>query len=253
MGKMGGSRHLKREMAPSFWPIHRKEFHWITKPKPGPHPIYQCIPLILVVREIFGFAKTRREAKRIISQGNVLVDGKIRRDELFPTGLMDVISIPKIKKNYRVLPSRRELILHLIGAEEAEFKLCRIDGKRIVKDGRIQLNLHDGKNILTPVKDPNNPDEDVYRTFDTLKVRLKDGEVIEHLKLAKDMSAVFIGGKNMGKYGNIVSLEKQSGRRRKKSIIVIKDEKGETYQTILDYIFVVGDKNPCISLPRMEV
>jgi len=240
-------------MAPSFWPIHRKEFHWITKPKPGPHPIYQCIPLVLVVREIFGFAKTRREAKRIISQGNVLVDGKVRRDELFPTGLMDVVSIPKIKRNYRVLPSRKGLILHPIEEKEAEFKLCRIDGKHVVKNGHIQLNLHDGKNILVPVENPHNPDEDVYRTFDILKIRLKDGEVIEHLKLAEGMIAIFIGGKNMGKYGSIVSLEKQSGRRREKSLVMIKDDREETYQTTLNYVFVIGDDKPRISLPRMEV
>jgi small subunit ribosomal protein S4e len=36
-------------------------------------------------------------------QANLLVDGRIRKDPKFPLGLMDVLSIPRIKKNYRVL------------------------------------------------------------------------------------------------------------------------------------------------------
>ncbi|MEM2969939.1 MAG: S4 domain-containing protein, partial [Candidatus Bathyarchaeia archaeon] len=84
MGKKGGKGHLKREAAPGFWPIHRKKYVWTIKPLPGPHPIHQCLPLTLVVREILGLAKTRREAKKIVSQGKILVDGRIIHNERFP-------------------------------------------------------------------------------------------------------------------------------------------------------------------------
>jgi len=251
LGKMGGSRHLKREAAPGFWPIHRKEFHWAVKPSPGPHPIEQCIPLVLIVREILGYAKTRKEAKQIISQGKVMVDGKIRRDDLFPTGLMDVVSIPEIEKHFRILPSEKGLILHPISKSEAGFKLCRIENKTTVKNGHIQLNLHDGRNILIRVNDPRNPEEDVYRTFDTLKIKLEDQSILEHMKLAEGMFAIFTSGKNIGKSGRIVSIE-ETGRERRKSLVTIEDEKGERYQTILDYIFVVGNEKPHISLPSLE-
>jgi len=36
-------------------------------------------------------------------QANIFVNGRIRKDPKFPLGLMDVFSIPRIKKNYRVL------------------------------------------------------------------------------------------------------------------------------------------------------
>lgn len=61
LGKKGGRRHLKRKPAPKTWPIHRKEQVWTIKPRPGPHPISRCLPLTLVVRDILGFAKTRKE------------------------------------------------------------------------------------------------------------------------------------------------------------------------------------------------
>ncbi|HDM89168.1 MAG TPA: 30S ribosomal protein S4e, partial [Candidatus Bathyarchaeota archaeon] len=112
MGKKGGSLHLKREASPPFWPIHRKKFVWTVKPRPGPHPVSRCIPLLLIIRDILGFAETRKEAKKIISQGKILVDGRVRRDDRYPVGLMDVVSIPELKMNYRVLPFKKGLTLH---------------------------------------------------------------------------------------------------------------------------------------------
>jgi ribosomal protein S4E len=75
LGKKGGSTGLKRKPAPRFWPIHRKEFTWVVKPSPGPHSLQNCLPLAIVLRDILGFAQTRKEAKSIVSQGKVYVDG----------------------------------------------------------------------------------------------------------------------------------------------------------------------------------
>ena len=253
MGRKGGSSHLKREAAPWFWPIHRREFHWVVKPSSGPHPIERCLPLTIIIREMLGFAKTRREAKRIISQGKILVDGKIRKDDLFPVGIMDVISIPELKRYYRIIPCRKGFYLHEIKSEEADFKLCRIEGKTVVKGGHIQLNLHDGHNILIRVKDPENPVEDVYRTYDTLKISLKGQEILEHFKMVEGAYAIFTGGKNMGRHGSIISIEKRTGRKKERSLVTIKSSDGESYQTTLNYVFVIGNKQPQISIPPPEV
>ena len=252
MGRMGGRRHLKREVTPAFWPIHRKKFVWALKPSPGPHPIERCIPLGIIVRDLLGFAKTMREAKKIIAQGKILVDGRVRRDEHFPVGLMDVVSIPEIDVNYRVLPYEKGLILHEISGEEAKYKICRIENKTTVNGGHIQLNLHDGRNILIRSEDPSNPAGNIYRTFDTLKISLPDQEILEHLRLEIGMMAIFVDGENIGKYGIIREIDERSSIKRRRNLVTIEDSKGETYQTILDYVFVIGDKTPRISLRGME-
>ena len=252
MGKMGGKRHLKREVTPKFWPIHRKKFVWALKPSPGPHPIERCIPLGIIVRDLLGFAKTMREAKKIIAQGKILVDGRVRCDEHFPVGLMDVVSIPEINVNYRVLPSEKGLILHEIDDEEAKYKICRIENKTTVNGGHIQLNLHDGRNILIRSEDPSNPAGNIYRTFDTLKISLPSQEILEHLRLEIGMLALFIDGENIGKHGIIREIDERSSIKRRRNLVTIEDNKGETYRTILDYIFVIGDKTPRISLRGME-
>ncbi|MBS7656807.1 MAG: 30S ribosomal protein S4e [Candidatus Bathyarchaeia archaeon] len=252
MGKKGGKGHLKREAAPGFWPIHRKKYVWTIKPLPGPHPIHQCLPLTLVVREILGLAKTRREAKKIVSQGKILVDGRIIHNERFPVGLMDVITIPETSQNYRVVPSEKGLFLHPISEDEAKFKICRIENKTTLEKGNIELNLHDGRNILVHVEDPQRPSEDVYNTLDTLKISIPEQEILEHLKLGKEALVVFADGNNIGKYGIVTSIVEQTGQKRKNFLITIQNEMGEAYQTVLNYAFVVGDKKPRISLPSKE-
>ncbi|MEM1800921.1 MAG: S4 domain-containing protein, partial [Desulfurococcaceae archaeon] len=91
MAKMGGSRHLKALAAPEFWPILRKEYKWTVKPSPGPHPVDRCIPLLILVRDILKYAKTGKEARRLISEGHFAIDGRTVRDYKFPVGIMDII------------------------------------------------------------------------------------------------------------------------------------------------------------------
>lgn len=250
MGKKGGSTVLKRKPAPKVWPIHRKEFVWAVRPTPGPHSLEKCLPITIMLRDILGVAKTRREAKIIASQGKVYVDGKVRREDRFPVGLMDIVSIPEMDHHFRVLPSHKGFILHPITKEETSFKLCRIENKTTVKNGHIQLNLHDGSNVIIKVADPKNPQEDVYNTFDTVQLSLPDRQIIGHIKLKEKDFALITGGKNMGKYGKIVEIEEAKGKKRKDAIVTIEDDKGNRYQTILTFVFVIGEERPLISLPE---
>ena len=248
MGRKGQSSGLKRKPAPRFWPIHRKEFTWVVKPSPGPHSFENCMPLAIIVRDVLGFAKTRKEAKTIVSQGKVYVDGVIRRKDDFPIGLMDVISIPDVGKDLRVLPSYKGLILNEINKEEAKFKLCRIEDKTIVSNEHVQLHFHDGSNMLIKVADSKNQKEDVYETLDTLKISFPEKQIVEHTRMKEKVFAIITGGKNIGKYGKIVEIEKAEGKKRRNALVTIEDAKGNRYQTILNFVFAIGETQPLISL-----
>lgn len=249
MGKKGKTGRLKRKPAPRFWPIHRKEFEWIVKPSSGPHSLEKCLPLSLVLRDILGVAETRKEAKMIISQGKVYVDGKVRRKDDFPVGLMDVLSLSDMNKFFRIMPSHKGLFLNPVSREEASFKLLRVEDKTTVKNGRVQIALHDGSNMLAKVADPKNP-QGAYETFDILKLSLPEKQVIDHLKTKEGNLAVITGGKNIGKQGRIVEIEKTEAKKRRNALVVIEDEKGNRYQTILDFVFSIGGAQPLISLPE---
>jgi small subunit ribosomal protein S4e len=252
LGRKGESGHLKRKPAPKMWPIHRKEAVWTVMPKPGPHSLSRSLPLVLIVRDMLKFAKTSKEAKKIISQEKIMVNGKVRRDERFLVGLMDVISIVDAKKSYRVLPSGKGLFLHPIDSSEAAFKLCRIEDKTVVKGGHVHLDLHDGSSFLIQVGTPQNPEEDVYHTLDALTLSIPDRELLGHTKLTVGAPAIVIGGKNIGKYGKVITIEKKPSKKRRDLLVTLKDINGDQFQTILDFVFILGDTEPSISLPEAD-
>ncbi len=250
MARMGGSRHLKRLATPLFWPILRKEYKWVVKPSPGPHQANRSIPLLVLVRDILNIAKTSREARRIIFDGKIYVDGVQRRDYKFPIGPMDTVSIPEIDLYLRVVPYPTKYLWYInIPKEEVGLKLVRIENKLTVKNGHIQLGTHDGRNILIKVKDPRNPLEAMsYKTLDTLLIEVPSQQIIQHIPLNIGKYAVVIYGRNVGRLGKILSIELREGMKRRKALVTMEDSSGHRFQTILDYVMVVGDEKPVIKL-----
>lgn len=247
MGKKGGLRHLKRYKAPGYWPISKKAFVWAPRPSPGPHPISNCIPLLLLIRDILGYAHTSREAKLIISRGAVKVDGRIRRDEGYPVGLMDVVEIPEVGLRLRIVPAPKDLLVPVeIDESEASFKLCKVINKRTLKGGNIQLNLHDGRNVLLRVSDPRNPVEDGYSSRDVVKLSIPDQSILDHFKFEIGSFAIITDGKNVGAMGRIASIE--PGTALRPAMVSLEGEGGAVARTVADYVFVVGREAPVIKL-----
>ena len=232
--------------------IPRKQFTWVIKPSPGAHSLKNCLPISLIIRDILELAKTRKEAKKIVTQGNVYVDGKIRRKDDFPVGLMDVISFVGLNKYYRLVPSHKGLIVNSIDKEEAKFKLFRVENKTILKNNNIQYAFHDGSTILFKSEDSTKVPQVSYETFDVLKLSIPEKEIIDQLKTEEDNIAVITGGKNIGKHGKIVEIEKIVAKKRRNALVMIEDETGKRYQTIMDFIFVIGKTKSLISLKELE-
>lgn len=239
-------RKLKRFAAPSFWPLKKAKF--VAKPSAGPHPIHRSIPLLIILRDMLGYVNNLREAKIVLNEGKVLVDGVVRRSYRYPVGVMDVITIPAMKERYRTLPDRKNrLFLHPIPKKEANQKLCRIEGKTTVEGGHIQLNLHDGRNYLVKIKDPQNPQEDTYSTGASLLLKVPKQKLKEHLAFNKNNLALVAEGKQAGRVGKINEIERVKGPQH--NLVTLEDDEGE-FQTIQDYVFVVGKRKPRISLPE---
>ncbi len=249
MTRHGGKKTLKRLNTPKFLQIKRKHGKFFVKTSPGPHPSRDCLPLLHIVRDLLKFADNHREVKKLIGLGYFKVDGKIVRDKAFPVGLMDVLSIEKINKNFRLLPdSHYGLILHEIPEAESSFKLCRIRQKTTIKGGHFQLNLHDGRNILIRVNDPKNPKEDIYKRMDVLKISVPEQEILKTLKFKENNLAIIMSGKNIGQVGTIKRIKKLFGP---KANTVSIEHNGDHTETLYDYTFVIGEDQSEISLPKV--
>jgi small subunit ribosomal protein S4e len=239
---MSSNHHVKRLKAPRTLQIHRKEEIWTIRPSPGPHPGHQSIPLGVLIRDYLQLCDTRREAQRIVSQGNILVDGIIRKELNFPVGLMDIISIPNSKKYYRIVYNKRgRLALVTISSSDAEWKLRRIENKTILKKNRTQLNFHDGTNMI--IKD------EKYNVGDVLKMKLKDNSVSDLYPRENGTISFIIGGSHIGEMAtlNEISVIKSSKPN------VAKMTGDQQFTTLEQYVFPIGKTKPVIATPEVKI
>jgi len=198
------------------------------------------MPLLVVVRDWANYCDTAREARRIIGSRKILVDGRVAKDYKMPVGLMDVISIPETKDNFRLLIDRLgKFRLMRITPEEAKWKFVRIEDKTTVKGGKTQLNCHDGRNILLKM--------DAQKTGNTLKISLPDQKVLGTLEYKKGNTVYLIGGSHIGQLCTIdeTMITKSSAQN------IVKFKEG--FSTVKDYVFVVGEKSSDIALPEVKI
>jgi small subunit ribosomal protein S4e len=236
------SKHLKRLNAPRVLRLYRKVNKWTIKPSPGSHKIDKSIPLGLIIRDYLKLCDNLKEAKRLIFNGEILVDNHIRKNYKFPCGFMDIISIPKMKKYYRILFDKAgKLTLTPIKHEETEWKLCRIEGKTILKGKKTQLNLHDGKNKII--------DKGEYKRGDALKIQFKDNKIIDSYPLIKGNISMIIGGSHIGEIAYIQDLIISPSS---KSNIAKMKGKNE-FSTHQEYVFPIGKNKAIISIPEVKI
>lgn len=235
--------HITRFEAPWFLKISKKEYKWTVRANPGPHPLSKSIPLSLILRDYLKVATTLSEAKKVISEGKVYVDGIVRKDYRFPVGLMDIISIPSAGLYYVMFPDKSRYISpKQISESEAKYKLVRIMNKTMIKGGKLQLNLEDGRNILV-----NKEDSSKYPTLSTLKIEIPSQNIISVYPLVENMYGIIIGGKNTGLHGKIVKIQRAQYKTRKYSIVTIQKD-NESYETNLLNTMVIGEQNPEIKV-----
>lgn len=241
MTKTGGSKHQKRIASPRNWILPRKKHKFAFRADPGPHGKENCIPLGILLRDVLHLAETARELKFILNKKLIKVDGRVISNPNFPVGLMDVVEIDKLKKAYRILPHE----LHVMMPFEMKMtttqitKACQIMNKTTVKNGIIQLNLHDGRNILLPKKEGI---EQKYSSKDTILINLPSQEIVNHFPFKEGMYAIIIAGRNVGKHGTIKEFQWRFGPRA--STVTLKSHEGTEVQTTPEYIFVIGEKSP---------
>jgi len=229
------SRHQKRVASPKSWPIARKTQQWAAKASPGPHSAEGSIPLLFVVRDFLKLADNSRETKRILNEGGVLVDGAVRKDHKFPVGIFDVVSVPSMDKQYRLLQDAKgRFNLHELEPGEAR-KLNRIENKTILNGGVLQLNLNDGTNKIA---------DGEYNTGDSIILSLPEKEIADRIEFKEGNLAMVIGGSHSGEVGSIKEIKIVRSSRPNRVIISGKEE----FETTANHVFMIGTDKPAIKL-----
>jgi len=221
--------HLKAYAAPKSWTILRKIRTWILRPHPGAHKLNRSIPIGVLIKQK-DQANTTKEAKYIINQKAVMIDGKIVKDIHHQTGFLDTIQIKPDITLRGTLDKKGTLQFITIPTTEANKKICKILGKTTIKNAKMQYNLSDGRNILTTEK---------YNTGDSLLVEDPPHKIIEHLKFQKGNTVFLTGGRHIGTIATIDDIQENR--------VWCKTDKNKI-ETLKKFTLVIGKEKPAIKL-----
>ncbi len=237
MVSIAGSKKLKRQMAPLFWGITRKDKRFVVTVRPGGHKKDVSIPNAVFVRDTLKIANTLREAKSVIYGGKVKVDGVTRKSLHHGIGLMDVVELQGVPEIYRLVPKDLTVLKPItISESEKTKKLLKVTKKVTIKGKKTQLGFHDGRNLISDTK---------VSVGDTCLVEVPETKILDVIKLEKGAQVMVTSGVNAGKTGRVAEIREGTFVLPKRALIDIGDRQIEVPS---DSIMAVGRDKPVIQI-----
>jgi small subunit ribosomal protein S4e len=237
MGKMGGDTRLKRQLAPTFWNIRRKQSQFVLKASPGPHRKNKSYPLGIILRDVLNVANSMYEAKTIVSAGKIKVDGIARRDVKFPVGLMDVIELTTNGQSYRFVPRDSKLLVPVeIQDAENMVKFVKVSSKITTKGGKLQYGFHDGKTMKS---------EQPISVGDTCLLDFENLTIKDIVRFEKGNLGLITSGDNAGSFGTIEDIKDGLFSLPKRVILSLENRSVELPTAI---VMAVGRERPLIKV-----
>jgi len=219
MVSIAGSKKLKRQMAPLFWGITRKDKRFVITVKPGSHAKGYSIPTAVFLRDTLKIVTSLREAKASIYSGKVKIDGIIRKSLHHSIGLMDVVELENVPDVYRLVPTEGKIL-----------KPIKIN------KGKMQIGFHDGRSIISDTK---------VNVGDSCLIQVPDVKIIEVIKLETGVNGLVTRGINSGQTGKIEAIENGTFILPKRVILTLGERKIEIPA---DIIMPIGKGEPIIQI-----
>ena len=237
MGTIAGSKKLKRQMAPLFWGINRKNKRFAITVKPGSHSKNRSIPTALLLRDVLKVVTTLREAKSVIYNGKVNVDGIIRKSLHHSIGLMDVIELQGISDIYRLVPTHGHLLQPIkIDSSEKSKKIVKVTSKTTTKGKKIQLGFHDGRTIIA---------DNNVNVGDSCLIQIPEQKILDVIKLEKDSLVIVTRGANTGQIGHINNINEATFTLPKRINLTVDKKK---FEMPSDLVIAIGKEKPVIQV-----
>jgi len=229
MAKRGGSHHSKRLTVPNAVPvIGRKTIRWMLTPHPGAHPKERAITLGSLLRDNLKFGVDLREVKKAIKTGSVKIDGKVSKDERRAVGLMDIVDIPKVGKQWRIqVGANGKLMAKEISADLARMKLAKVVGKTTIRGGKTQIALHDGRSLMA---------DNAVQVGSTLMMSVPAFKIEKSLPLQAGARCLITSGKHAGETATLEQIIERVGSMGSEASL---KSGNESFITVTRYLFVV--------------
>ena len=237
MGTIAGSKKLKRQMAPLFWGINRKNKRFVITVRPGSHPKNRSIPTAILLRDVLKMVTTLREAKSVIYNGKINVDGITRKSLHHSIGLMDVIELQGISDVYRLVPTHGHILQPIkIDSSEKSKKIVKVTSKTTIRGKKTQLGFHDGRTIIA---------DNNVNVGDSCLIQIPEQKILDVIKLEKNSLVIVTKGVNTGQIGHINNINEATFTLSKRINLTIDKKK---FEMPADLVIVIGKEKPVIQI-----
>ena len=237
MVSIAGSKKLKRQMAPTFWGITRKDKRFVVTVRPGPHQKNYAIPTAVLLRDTLKLVTTLREAKSVIYGGKVTVDGIKRKSLHHALGLMDVIELDGIRDIYRLVPQEGQVLSPIkISDAEKSKKLVKVTSKTTIRNGKTQIGFHDGRSLIS---------DTAVNVGDSCLMQVPEQKILDVIKLEKNSQVIVTRGANAGQIGLVEDIKEGTFILPKRVLVVLGERKIEIPSSL---VMVIGKDKPIIQM-----
>lgn len=197
--------HQTRAQVSSKIPVPRKGTQYVARPLSNLH---NSVPVVIAVRDMLKIAKTAKEVRQMIKQKSLKINGREVKDYRDSIRLFNIF---EANKTYMLsLTPQGKFVLDATSHKD---RPCKVIGKKILAGKKIQLNLHDGTNLLSS--------DHKIKTQDTVYLD-HEGKIKSHIEFNHGKDCLVMGGSLLGQKGKI---EKVHGNT---VIVKIKDLDLET-------------------------
>ncbi|MBU0467264.1 MAG: hypothetical protein KKF39_06400 [Nanoarchaeota archaeon] len=182
--------HQTRSQVNKKIPIPRKGTKYVAR---SLSHLKNSVPVVIAVRYMLNLANTTHEVKEMIKQKLLKINGREVKDH------RDSIKL------FNLFDADNQYLLTLTTNGKFVFKetknkerSCKVINKKVLKGKKIQLNLHEGSNILSSDKKIN--------TQDTIYLD-HEGKITKHIPFEKGKECIVIKGKFLGQKGKVEFIE----------------------------------------------
>lgn len=197
--------HQSRAQVSKKVPVERKGTQFVARPLTHKK---DSIPVVIAVRDMLKLARTTKEVKRMIHQKLLKINGREVKDYRDSIRLLNLFEAEKTY--FLTLTPTGKFMLEETKQKE---RPCKVINKTILSKNKIQLNCHDGTNILS--------DDKKIKTSDTIYIDLEN-KIKKHVQFEKGKECLVIRGRFLGQKGKIEQTKEN------KIMVKIKDLDRET-------------------------
>jgi len=153
------------------------------------------LPVVVAVRDMLKLAKTSKEVQFMINNKLLKINGRVVKDVKESLVLFNIFEADK-SYELGILPTGR----YFFEETKAKTRVCKVSGITNLKNKKVQINLHDGTNVLISPKEK-------VKIGDSVEIDF-GGKLGKVLSLEKGKKVTIVSGKNVGLRGKIQEIDK---------------------------------------------